>query len=428
MNKFAEKLSEKLMPFADKVSNIKFLKALAETMMATIPITIVGSFACLFAFVEITPWTNFLAAHPDVQSTFLTIQSLTLGIISLYVVVILPYQYARKFNLKEAVSCSIINIAAFLLLTPTELFMNIPEEWFGAKGMFSAMVISFLTVRIIKFCVDKHITIKMPSSVPSFVENSFVVLIAAFVILFGAGTIGTLMSKTEFGSIHQVIYTIIQAPLSKVGSSFPALLFASIIGNLVMFCGIHGSTVLAFLDPIKTANNVENLAAATAGEALPHIFTSGMWSTVLCGGIGATLGLGIVMALFCKSKQYKALSRTCIVPQIFNIGEPLLFGIPIMLNPVLFIPYIGVQLINVVIVYGALHFGLCAYFTGVEVTFTIPYLLSGIYSCSVPWQGFVLQLVVLLVDCALWYPFANLIDKQALEKEQAEDAKLETAN
>lgn len=320
MGNFFDSFQNKLMPFAEKVSNIKFLKALAETMQAILPITIIGSFACLFAFIDIGGWHNFLSSHPVLPNTFLTIQSLTLGCISLYTFIILPYLYAKQFDMKEALSCVVLNIAAFLLLTPTELFMNIPEQWLGTSGMFSAMLISFVVVRIVKFNVDRHITIKMPKGVPEFVENSFVVLIAAAIIIFGAGFIGQFMQSTQFGSVHRMLYNFIQTPLSQFGSSFISLIFGAFIGSSVMFCGIHGSTVLAYLDSIKAANNVENLAASTAGKALPHIFTSGMWTSVLCGGIGATLGLAIVMVLFCKSSRYKQLSRMAIIPQIFNIG------------------------------------------------------------------------------------------------------------
>lgn len=419
MNQFLGSIETKLMPFAEKVSGIKFLKALAETMQAILPITIIGSFACLFAFIDIGGWQAFLAAHPVLPSTFLTIQSLTLGCISLYTFILLPYLYAKQFEMKESLSCVVLNIAAFLLLTPTELFMNIPEQWLGTSGMFSAMLISFVVVRIVKFNVDHHITVKMPKGVPEFVENSFVVLIAGAVIIFGAGFIGQLMQLTPFGSVHQMLYDFIQTPLSGFGSSLPSLIFGAVIGTLVMFCGIHGSTVLAYLDPIKAANNVENLAAATAGQPLPHIFTSGMWTSVLCGGIGATLGLAIMMVIFCKSGRYKKLSRMALIPQIFNIGEPLLFGIPIMLNPLLFIPYIGVMVINVIIVYGAIALGICAKFTGVELAFTVPTIISGLLSCSVPWQGALLQAFVLLVDCAIWYPFVKMIDRQALKTEGA---------
>lgn len=417
-----ESFSNKIMPVAEKVSTVKFLKALAETMQAILPVTIIGSFACLFAFIDIGPWQNFLAAHPILPNTFLNIQGLTLNSMSLYVIIILPYLYARQFNLKEGVSCVVLNLAAFLLLTPNEPMMNIPMQWLGSSGLFSAMLISFVVVRIVKFCVDKHITIHMPAGVPEFVENSFVVIIAAAIIVFGFGFLGQFLLSTSFGSVHQMLYSFIQTPLAGFGSSLPSLIFGAIIGSLTMFCGIHGSTVLAYLDPIKAANDVENLAAATAGEALPHIFTSGMWTSVLCGGIGATLGLAIVMVIFCRSARYKQLSRMALIPQIFNIGEPLLFGIPIMLNPLLLIPYVGGMVVNVIVVYGAIAIGLCAPFTGVTVAFTVPTILSGALSCSVPWQGALLQAVVLIIDCLIWYPFVKMIDKQALKEEKEAQA------
>lgn len=189
--------------------------------------------------------------------------------------------------------------------------------------------------------------------------------------------------------------------------------------TLAMFCGIHGSSVVPFMDALATAANEQNMAAMAAGSALPNIYTTGLLNSIQMGGIGATLGLGILLFFLAKSKRYKQLSRVAIVPQIFNIGEPLLFGIPIMLNPLLFIPYMLGVIANTCIAYGSVAIGLCARFTGVNPSWTMPGILQGILTCSVPWQGAVLQIVILAVDMLIWYPFVKMIDKQAVEEENS---------
>lgn len=193
-----------------------------------------------------------------------------------------------------------------------------------------------------------------------------------------------------------------------------------------MFCGIHGSSAVAWMTPIATAAAQENLAAYTAGEPLPNIIAGAFENCILIGGIGATLGACIVMLVFAKSKRYKQVSRIAIVPQIFNIGEPFLFGVPVMLNPLLFIPYMGGVLVNTLIVYFAVSTGLVARFTGVTIPWTLQGILGGLLGCEVPWQGALLQFFVLIIDMVIWYPFIKLIDKQALSDE-AKAKELETA-
>ena len=129
------------------------------------------------------------------------------------------------------------------------------------------------------------------------------------------------------------------------------------------------------------------------------------------------------MLLFAKSKRYKQVSRVAIIPQIFNIGEPFLFGVPVMLNPILFFPYMGGVLINTIIVYTLVATGVVARFTGVTIPWTLQGILGGLLGCSVPWQGFLLQIGILLLDMIIWYPFIKIIDNKERESEE----KLETA-
>ena len=283
--------------------------------------------------------------------------------------------------------------------------------------MFSAFIISFLVVRFVNLCADHNVTIKMPAGVPHYIEATFAVLIPAFIIVFGCSLIGQAMAATEFGSIHQLIYTFIQTPLQGLGTSFGGLLVTEIVMTLAMFCGIHGSSVVPFMDALQMSANEANAAALAAGEALPNIYGTGLLNSIQMGGIGATLGLAIVLFFFAKSKRYKQLARVAIVPQIFNIGEPLLFGIPIMLNPMLFIPYMGGVIVNTCVAYFAMWSGLVGRPNGVNPSWTMPGVVQGLLGISTPVQGAILQVLIILIDMAIWFPFVKLIDKQALEEE-----------
>lgn len=417
MEKLMEKISGFVEPLSEWVHRMTFLNALAEAMQLLLPITVIGSFACLFAFVDIGPWQAFLGVNPMILTAFMNAQSWTLSSIAFYVVMVLPYLYAKRLEMKEPLSCVPLAIAAFLLLTPTQLYTAIPTDWLGHKGMFTAFLVVYLVVRFIKLCEDHNITIKMPAGVPHYIEATFAVLIPAFILIFGCSLIGQLLATTSYGSIHQLIYTFIQTPLSNLGTGFIGLLITELMMTLAMFCGIHGSSVVPFMDALAIACCEENAVAIAAGLPIPNIYTFGLLNTIQMGGIGATLGLAILLLIFSKSKRYRQLIKVAFVPQIFNIGEPLLFGLPIMLNPLLFIPYVGGIIVNTCVAYGSVYFGLIARFTGVNPSWTVPGILQGILTNSVPWQGALLNIVIILIDMVIWYPFVKIIDKQACQEE-----------
>lgn len=426
MEKLINRISSFIEPLANWVQRMSFLNALAETMQVLLPITVIGSFACLFAFIDIGPWQTFLANNSIFAMTFMNAHSLTLNCIALYVVLVLPYLYSRRLDMKEPLATVPIAVAAFLLVTPTELYAAIPTGWLGHKGMFTAFLTAFLIVRFIKFCQDNNITIRMPAGVPRYIEATFAVLIPAAVVIFGCSFLGQFLAGTSFESIHQLIYTFIQTPLQGIGTNFIGLLVTELVMTLGMFCGIHGLSLVPYLDALAIAATEQNGAAIAAGLPIPNIYSYGLLNSIQMGGIGATLGLGIVLLFFAKSKRYKQLSRVAIIPQIFNIGEPLLFGIPIMLNPLLFIPYIGGVVANTFIAYFSVWSGLISRFNGVNPSWTVPGILQGLLTNSVPWQGVLLQVVIIAVDMLIWFPFVKLIDRQEVESE-LEAANIEAA-
>ena len=419
MQKFIDKVTEIMVPISEKVQNNKFLSALSEAMMTLLAVTMVGAFGCLFAFLDIGGYQAFLAQHAWIKDLFKNIQSVTLTIISLYVIVTFSYNYSGKIGLKNPMATAVLSLAAFLCLTPVQPYASIPMEWFGHKGLFSAMIVGWAVPHIVRFFQKNNITIKMPAGVPRAIEASFATLIPALVICVVFMGINRYFQTTSVGSFHNIIYTIIQAPFKNVGGTLPVLIIMEMMSTLAMFMGIHGSSVTTWYTPIQTALTQENLEAYTNNQPLPNIIIDGFTNTITIGGIGATLALVFVVTLVVRSKRYKEVNRVALVPQIFNICEPYLFRLPIMLNPILFIPYIGGVLFNCFSSYILVRLGIIARFTGISVAWTVPSFIKTFLTCSVPWQGLALCLFNLAIDCLMWVPFLKIMDNQAL-KEEAE--------
>ena len=419
MERFTDKLSDVLTPIAEKLQSMKFIGALSQSMQILLPITIVGSFACLLAFVDIFGWQTFLAAHPAIQVALMGIQSVTLSMFAFYVLLVLPYMYATLLGMQEALATVPLTVATFLILTPTELYTSVPIEWLGHKGLISALLISFLVVRVVKLCVDKNIRVKMPAGVPKFVVDAFSVLIPAAFLAVVAALVKYLFSLTSMGTFHNLIYVILQTPFKKVGLSLVGALVTEVTATLAMFVGLHPGTIVGIVDPLRTAADLENLAAWQAGLPLPNIITGGYYAGLaLIGAGGSALACTLAVLLFSKSERYKSIGKIALIPGIFGIGEPILFGLPVMLNPMFFIPWIGVTIINQLYAYSAIALGLVGRFTGVSVSWTVPIILNPILTNSTPIRAAIAQAILVVIDLIIWYPFIKAADKKALLAEQ----------
>jgi PTS system cellobiose-specific IIC component len=416
---FADKIGDAIMPVAEKLQSFSFITALSQTMQVLLPVVIIGSFACLFAFLDIGGWQSFMQAHPSIMVACMKIQSVTLSLFGFYVLLVLPYMYATSLNMKQALGTMPLSIAAFLILTPTELYASIPAQWLGHPGLISAIFVSFVVVRVTKLCIDKKIRIKMPAGVPPFVENAFAVLVPSAIIIVVFSIVNTLFAATSMGTFHQFIYTIVQVPFQRVGLSNLGNMFSELAMTLLMFCGIHANTILGIVDPLRVAAAMENLAAWQAGLPLPNIVVSGFSNLANIGAGGSLLIPTLSILLFSKSKKFKSIARIAIVPGIFGVGEPILFGLPIMLNPMFLIPFVLVTIFNQLFAYLIIAGGLIGRFTGVVTSWTIPPILNVILTSSTPFRAVIAQLIIIAIDIAIWYPFVRTADKLALKEEAA---------
>ena len=419
MEKFTDKLSEVLTPIAEKLQTMTFISALSQTMQVLVPITIIGSFACMFAFVDIGGWQMFLANHSVIQNALMNIQSVTLSIFAFYVLLLLPFMYATNLGMKEAAATIPLAIATFFVVTPTELYTSIPMEWLGHKGLLSAMLISYFVVRVVKFCIEKNIRFKMPAGVPKFVVDGFSVLIPGLFLVTLASIVKYLFSLTSIGTFHNLIYVILQTPFKKVGLSLVGAIITEVSGTLAMFLGLHASTIIGIVDPLRTAADLENLAAWQAGLPLPNIITGAYYAGLaLIGAGGSALACTLSVLLFSKSERYKSIGKIALIPGIFGIGEPILFGLPVMLNPMFFIPWIGVTIVNQLYAYTVIATGLVGRFTGVSVSWTMPIILNPLLTNSTPVRAAIAQIILAGIDLLIWYPFIKAVDKIELRDEK----------
>lgn len=420
MDRLMQRLEERLLPIADRIGRIAFLTALGSTFQILLPVIMIGSFACLGAFLPVDAWQALIGGS-GLGVALMTLQSLTLSIIGLYIAFVLPYQYAQRLGMRP-LGPAITAFMSFLLITPTELYTNIPEQWLGYAGMFTVLIVAWLAVRLCKLCEDKGIYIHMPESVPPMVEESFKTLVPASIAAIVSIAVETLMAGTSFGCVHQVIYVLVQTPLSDVGLSYPGYLLIQVLSTLFMFCGIHGNTIFGTISPLTLAASAENLAAFQSGLDLPHIIIDSF--SVMCqpGGIGGTLGLAFLCAFAAKSSQLKTLGRIAAVPSVFGINEPLLFGIPIILDPLLFIPYVLNPIICTTLSYLVYATGLIPRLTGTVVNWAMPQVLSGFLAQG--WQSAVWQVILIAITTLVWLPFFRIVDRRlaATEAEKVAQA------
>lgn len=418
--KLTDKVAEKIVPISEKLTSIKFIQALSETMQAIMPIVIVGSFACLLAYVDIGPWQALLVKFPMISTVCMYIQSLTLSLFSLYVMLVLPHRYATHLEMKEATACVPLTLAAFLLLTPTELYASIPTQWLGHTGLFSALVVSWGVVRLVKLFIDKNVRIKMPNGVPKFVEDAFSVLIPGAVICVVAAVVGYLLEQTSLGCFHNIIYVILQQPIKSLGLTWWGITVAQLAATLVVFCGIHGNTVKSLFDPLVTAACLENLEAWQAGKELPNIVGDSFVNYCMPGNGGALLIPILTILIFAKSERMRAAGKVALVPGIFGIGEPILFGLPVMLNALYLIPMLVTVAFNHIYSYVLIAVGLMGKFTGVTISWTVPPIINAALTNSTPVLAIIFQIIMIVIDIIIWLPFIKIADKQAIEEEKAQ--------
>lgn len=404
----------KLSPTLGKIGNNKYLLSISSAMMRLLGPIILGSFATIGAVylsrVRIVNLANLC----------MNVNTITIGCISLYVVFLIAQNVASKFTKEDnGVSAGIIALMCFLIMTPMgkiKAISAIPTSWLSSNGMFSAIIIGLIVGKVYALIKNKGLVIKMPSGVPPMVSSSFTALIPAILLGLAFFIISFLFTLTPFGSFHQMIFSIIQTPLSKLGGSLPAMLLFVLISQLLFFFGIHGPSIIApIITPIYMSMDMQNLKAYQLGKALPNAYGLTFYQIATWGG--SILGLVLLMLFFAKSKRFKTLSKIALIPALFGIGEPVIFGAPIMLNFDFAFPYITNKMISVALSALLTKIGLVAKCTGAQTVWGLPVgfiALAGGSASIVIWH----LIFQLIVSPLLWYPWFKIADNRALSQEK----------
>ncbi len=425
-----------------KFSQLRFVRAITQAGMSTIAFTIVGS---MFLVVSVLPQAFpvlegiWAASFDRITPLYMGAYNASMGIIAIYFLLVTTYEYSNiiaeedDVNINPVTAVGMGILALFMLMAEfvfeDGVFALVPDSLEGgtlngyasgsggladlaAIGIFTAFIVAWYVTKVYEYCVKKDIIIKMPESVPEGVSRAFRAVVPVFFIALTCMVVNGVLTVLDTN-----IYDIIAIPFGFVVSltgSLPGLLVIYFLIHALWLVGIHGATIVTSpLTAITLANlatNVEGGVQVFAGEFNNAFIT--------VGGSGATLGLCIFMCVLAKSDQFKYLGRSAIIPGLFNINEPLLFGIPLVYNPNLAIPFFLAPMAEVVLAYCAIAFGLVPPVI-VQMAWPTPVGIGGFLSCGGDIRGALLSIVCVIAAAAVWYPFFKAYDQKLYEEEQA---------
>lgn len=431
---------DKMMKILGKFSGSRFVRAIMDAGYSIIAFSIIGSmFLVLTVLTQVITAKGFVDFYNNTfgrfNNIYTVIYNATMGIIAIY----FAYNYADIYRKEENLLLDPLN-AVFLTLMG--LFITVPQlVWkggntvfvnilkkdnviaggygvsgsgltrIGATGIFTGLIVAWLTVQIYRFCIKHNWRIKMPASVPSGVANSFTALIPGFVIAIVIALIDVILIVLGT-DIFQLLF-IPFSFVSNIANTWWGVLIIFFLIHFLWWFGIHGATIISsFYQAIVLSNMAANASGA-------HYVFAGEFSNafVIMGGSGATLGMALWMAFASRSKQLRELGKLEAVPAVFNINEPLLFGLPIVYNVRLFVPFLLAPMTCSMVAYAAIATHLVPKII-VQQPWPIPVGLGGMMATA-SWQGAVLALVNAVVAFLIWYPFIKHYDNELLKKEQA---------
>lgn len=435
-----KKVESVFMSLAEKIGRNKYLLSIRDGFLVSMPLLIAGSFFLLIADFPIPGWEEFWSRIFGENWIRFMVRptEATFNIMAIIIVMSIGYSFSGHMKVNKIFGAA-VSLVSWFLLMPYEVpvkadllisgqAMNvagIPLKWVGSSGIFVGMIVAFLAVHIYSFAEKKGWIIKMPEGVPPTVVSSFAALIPAGLVILVFFIINILFSFTPYKSAFNFVFEMLQVPLLSLGNTVWAMAIAYLFLHAFWFVGVNGGSVVgAVYNPILQTLAAQNLEAFKMDAPLPNIISQqfqDLFATF--GGAGSTLSLLIAMLLFCRSKRIKQLGKLSFVPGIFGINEPIIFGLPIVLNPVILIPFVCVPLFNIFVSYFVMKIGLVPYPSGVPITWTTPVLISGFLSTG--WQGAVLQLVLLIAGVFIYMPFIKIMDKQFIKEESKVDDKKE---
>lgn len=416
-------VQEKMLQLMQSIGQNIYLKSVMSGMMLVLPATIMSSLATLLKVFPFAPYQAFLVKHDLVRFFDIPI-NFTNNFLAVIVAFSVAYTLAKNLNADSFMS-GLLSMISFFILTPYQLgdvgplgqSFTIPSHWLGAMGLFTGILVAITATRIFVAITRKGLIIKMPDTVPEFISKSFSSLVPGIVILTFFTVVSAAITINGLGSIHEIIYKLIQAPLTSLGSGIGSLIFVAILAQLLWFFGLHGHAItLGIVAPIWFAMDAQQLAAYAAGITPPNITGFAFFMTY--GVAGDLLPLAFMLAFLAKSNRYQTLGKIALPPAVFTIGEPMAYGVPLVMNFALAIPYIFINGLMLGLAYYLTVIGILPRVAGVSTPAGIPVIVSGFMQGS--WKIAAFQFVGLFIRFAGWYFFFKIADAIACKEENAE--------
>lgn len=441
MNKFEKLLAEKIEPLASKLQEVNTLSALMEGFIRTSPVTlgyallsIITSFMGMInvanpAFVEggellaKISLTDRLGLAPH----FSALGNATSTILALYAIYSIASAYAKRIGADEMTS-SLVSVASFLILMPftetvstsavtgmQETIYGIDLSYLSAKGMLLAIVVGLIIPQFVKYFDNSPLTIKLPESVPPMIARSLAPMITTGLIFVMMLAVRIAFAQTSAGNAFDALDQLMSKPVNGLIGNPVGLLLVLTFINFLWFFGIHNAVLQGPLSVLTITLVLTNLQALMSGQEMPFVSAAIVAGATL--NAGALPGL-VILLLFSKSQRYKSITKMSVVPAIFNITEPIMFGLPIVLNPIFFFPQVFAPLIAGLVAWfsWSTFLGQYTYNPAMSLLpFVIPKPVSSFLSSG--FKGVIMWVIITVVTMIVWYPFVKVADRKALEEE-----------
>ena len=403
-----------VVPALTALSENTYMSAIRAGMVSVVPLTIIGGFFIIVSYFPITGWDKIVAPHllllkVPVAATF--------GLLAVFVCFAIGYDLGKQLKQEAIVSASMATVV-FLMIQlkvaekPEDIAFSM--EGLGSKGLFTAIVVALVSVRVQKFFSDKNFVIKLPANVPPVVYESFLSLSPLFFLVMVFWLIRFVLGV----NIDQMVQATFK-PLVFALNTLPGILVYAFLVTLLWSVGINGDNAMdAIVAPIFLQYLAANVEAVTHGQFLPYVTANGFFTTfVNVGGTGATIALALIM-LNSKEPGFRKVSRLSLPTQIFQINEPIFFGFPIVLNPIFMIPYILNALILTAGTYLLMHWNLVNK-PFVNVPWTTPPIIGHYLVTGGDWRAAVWGVFSIVIAMLVYFPFAKTAERQRLKAEAA---------
>ena len=425
-------MKEKLLDSVEKLTNQKHINAIKKGMMAYVPFTIIGAIALLIAYFPYQGYIDAVTAILGVkdatvwQNAITSINNAGMNLGAILATVFIAYNLFKEYKeIIDPIYGTALTLGIYFLMIPWQTVdgnLVISTSYFGTGSLIVGILLALVIPELYRYLMEVDVLqIKLPPQVPPMVANSFSSLIPMAIISIIFLALKLIIGMTPYGDIHAMINTVIGGPLTVLTGSVWGYLIALFLTNLLWILGIHGSSIIlgGVLGPFLIMLSDQNRLAAQAGNALPNIITNEF--NTFIGGVG--LYICIACLIVCKNKQTKPLCKMALVPAIFGIHEPLVFGLPIMYNVYFAIPYVVLPIIGTILTYIVQTLGWVAKLNGTGVPWTAPAGIYGFLATGGHISGFVWQVILAVIYTLICIPFAKAFDRSKLKEEALENSK-----